>query len=96
MNSIINYFYNTPQKVTHESTPQPPPIPDKSTKPLKTKKQNTVYVVLNKSNQVLGVFDTLELAKSNGKMSTYHNCIVYEFTVNQKCTFLSNPIFEDN
>lgn len=93
--NIISYFYYSQPKLSQSSSP---PIPPQPTKPLKSKtnKQKIVYVVLNKSQQVLGVFDTLELAKSNGQKSTYNNCIIYEYTINQKCTFLKNPIFEDN
>lgn len=87
--NIINYFYSQP-------TPQvPPQSPPQSTKPIKSKFK-IVFVVLNKSSQVLGVFDTLELAKKNGQSSTYHNCMIYEYKINQKCSFLSNPVYEDN
>jgi hypothetical protein len=94
MNNIINYFYSSQKKSQQIVPPITSPIVQ-TTKPIK-QKTNIVYVVLNKSNQVLGVFDTLELAKKNGKNSTYHNCIIYKFTVNNKCTFLSDPVFEDN
>jgi hypothetical protein len=87
--NIINYFYHSPPKLQ-----VPPQDPPQNTKPIK-QKSKTVYVVTNKSQQILGVFDTLELAKSNGQSSTYHNCMIYQFNMNDKCTFLKNPVFEN-
>ena len=63
------------------------------------KKINTikdVYLVLNKNTQApLGVFTSKDLAILNGTKSTYHNCIVFKYTLNDKCNFYANPIYED-
>jgi hypothetical protein len=92
--NFFNYLYSSEPKLQVPPPQAPPQVPPQSTKPIKSKSK-TVYVVLNKSSQVLGVFDTLELAKRNGQSSTYHNCMIYEYKINDKCTFLKNPVFED-
>ena len=97
MNTIINYFYNSHPKLSQPATlPNPPIVPPQNTKPIKSKSK-IVYLVVNKNSQApLGIYETLELAKSNGKSSTYCNCSIYQFTVNDKCTFVKNAIYEDN
>ena len=56
-----------------------------------------VYLVINKNtNMPLGIYDTLEKAKSEGQTSTYHSCSILEFKLNDKCTYLNTPIFENN
>lgn len=42
----------------------------------------------------MGVFDTLEKAKTDGEKVTYHNCIVIKFKVNETCKYLINPEYE--
>lgn len=94
--NIINYFYNSQPKLSQPPSPPPPQVPPQNTKPIK-QNSKIVYLVLNKNSQVpLGIYNTLELAKSNGQKSTYNNCSIIEYKINQKCTFLNNPIFEDN
>jgi hypothetical protein len=58
--------------------------------------KQSVFLVVNKSTQMpLGIYNSLELAKKNGQGSTYHNCLIYNYSINDKCTFVKNPIFED-
>lgn len=94
--NIINYFYNSKLKLhqpNQPSIPSVPSVPSKKTKPIKYK---TVYLVVNKNSQLpLGIYDTLELAKLNGQGSTYYNCIIYKYNINDKCTFMKNPVHED-
>lgn len=62
----------------------------------KTKKSIKVYLVINKNTQIpLGIYDTLEQAKSFGEKSTYYNCSVLEFILNDKCLYMNNPVFEN-
>ena len=95
--NIINYFYTTK---SNEKLPPPPPplLTDFNTitqKKTQMQKTATVFLVLNKHSQMpLGVYDTLELAKKNGESATYHNCSIYRYTINNKCLFLNNPVFE--
>lgn len=43
--------------------------------------KQSVFLVVNKSTQMpLGI---------------YHNCLIYNYSINDKCTFVKNPIFED-
>lgn len=63
---------------------------------LKKNKQQEVYLVINKNTQSpLGIYSSKELALNNGKSSTYNNCIVYKYIINDKCNFYINPIYED-
>lgn len=63
----------------------------------KTKKSiKKVYLVINKNTQMpLGIYDTLEQAKSLGQKSTYYNCSILEFILNDKCLYMNNPVFEN-
>jgi hypothetical protein len=56
----------------------------------------SIFLVLNKySQQPLGIFDSLEKAKLNGQKSTFFNCSIFEFKLNDSCKFLNDPIFEN-
>lgn len=55
-----------------------------------------VYLVINKNTDLpLGIYDNLEQAKSEGQTSTYHNCSILEFKLNNKCTYFNIPVFEN-
>jgi hypothetical protein len=63
---------------------------------IKTFKEGFVYLVINKATQApLGVFDTLEKAKKEGQIATYHNCSILKLEINDRCKYLINPIFEN-
>lgn len=55
-----------------------------------------LYLVVNKASQLpIGIFSSLEIAIKEGVVATYHNCQVLEFTVDDKCKYLTNPIYEN-
>jgi hypothetical protein len=85
---LIDYFFkkdNTSQKSKKIS---------KSTK--NSRLSEKVYLVVNKNTEMpLGIYDTLEKAKTEGQSSTYHNCSILEFTLNSKCNYLTTPVFEN-
>jgi len=55
-----------------------------------------VYLVINKNTDLpLGIYDNLDQAKSEGQSSTYHNCSILEFKLNNKCTYFNIPVFEN-
>lgn len=55
-----------------------------------------VYLVINKNTQTpLGIYDSLEQAKLSGEKSTYHNCSILEFILNDKCSYFHYPVFEN-
>lgn len=58
-------------------------------------KQEVFLVVHKTTGAMLGVFDTLEKAKEIGRKTTYCTCQIYRFTVNDKCNYLINPVYED-
>jgi hypothetical protein len=61
-----------------------------------TKTTKEVFLVAEKITMTpLGIFDTLEEAKTEGKKITYHNCIILPFKINDKCKYLYTPAFED-
>jgi hypothetical protein len=54
------------------------------------------YLVFHKTAQIpIGIFDSLEEAKEQGRKSTYCNCIVYKFKLNDECKYINNPEYED-
>jgi hypothetical protein len=58
------------------------------------KKQN-LYIVTNKTSEtILGVYNNLEKAKKDGQKSSYHNCRISQYKLNN-CNHLTNVIFED-
>lgn len=60
------------------------------------KEEKIVYLVVNKGSQVpIGIFSSLELAKKQGEKSTYYNCQIIEFIIDDKCKYLANPIYEN-
>lgn len=82
---FTNYFFK--KNTTKE---------DSSLKPNKKKSITKMYLVINKNTQApLGIYDTLEQAKTLGEKSTYYNCSILEFILNDKCSYLNTPIFEN-
>jgi len=60
-------------------------------------KNSVVYLVVKKTTgEPLGIYNSLATAKIYGQKSTYHNCSIYEFKVNDPCKYLMNPVFENN
>jgi hypothetical protein len=87
---FTNYFFK--KNTTKEE--------DTTSLSLKKKQKKTsvtkVYLVINKNTQMpLGIFDTLEQAKFSGEKSTYYNCSILEFILNDKCSYLNTPVFEN-
>lgn len=65
--------------------------------PMKQKPSSVIFIVLHKNTQEpIGVFNELEEAIAQGKASTYCNCVVYQFKLNDKCVYLNRPVYEDN
>ena len=109
LSAVSSYFTS---KTIHPQPQQPPPQqpqpqqPQLSPKIKKLKKSKyqilnpkleQVYLVLNKNTQTpLGIYSTKELALKYGKESTYCNCTVYKYIVDNKCNFYMDPIYEDN
>lgn len=86
---FTNYFFNKNKNTDDSSN-----VPLKKNKTKKSIKK--VYLVINKNTQMpLGIYDTLEQAKSFGEKSTYYNCSVLEFILNDKCLYMNNPVFEN-
>ena len=89
---LYNYFFTTQEEKDHkkkystkyEFIPEPKPYA-------------TLYLVVDKSTRTpLGIFDSLELAKSSGDKITYYNCEVIPFNVNGKCKYMYNTVYESN
>lgn len=60
------------------------------------KQSGDCYVVLHKTTQeIIGVFDSLEKAKTQGQKATYYTCAIYSFKLNGNCKYLNTPIYED-
>lgn len=60
-----------------------------------TKKNGVVFLVSTKGSMTpLGVYDTLEEAKSEGTKITCHDCIIIPFKINEKCKYMYNPVYE--
>lgn len=58
-------------------------------------KNDICYLVVNSSSDAyIGIYDSLEKAKKDGQLSTYHNCRVIEFKIN-KCDHLNKIVFEN-
>ena len=85
--NIISFFTGSQKKIT-ASTKKRFSVVNSSPK--------TVYVVVYKNTGApIGVFDTLQLAKEQGQNVTHHSCIIYPYTVNGQCKYLTNPVYED-
>jgi hypothetical protein len=62
---------------------------------IKPPKPITIFVVSDKNSLMpIGVFDTLEAAKTSGGKVTYHNYNVTPFVINSQCKYLNNPVYE--
>lgn len=92
MFNILNYFSKDPiQK------PKIIPCLTKAQLPKQKKqiKQKNCYVIVHNNTQcIIGVFDDLDKAVESGRKSTYCNCSVYKFNLNEY-TFLNSPIYQD-
>lgn len=92
MFNILNYFSKDPLQKTKivpcRNEPQLSKVPIQ-------KKQKNVYVIVHNNTQcIIGVFDDLDKAIESGRKSTYCNCSVYKFYLNEY-TFLNEPIYQD-
>jgi hypothetical protein len=47
------------------------------------------------TGEVLGIYNNLDLAKKKGQESTYYNCAIYKYKINDVPRYLNNPIYED-
>lgn len=96
ISAMSSYFTTKKQEKTKDDTKKD----DTKKETLKKKDKTTlqeVYLVINKNTQSpLGIYSSKDLALKNGKSSTYCNCIIYKYTVNDKCNFYINPVYEDN
>jgi hypothetical protein len=55
-----------------------------------------MYLVMKKTTgEVLGIYNNLDLAKKKGQESTYYNCAIYKYKINDVPRYLNNPIYED-
>lgn len=60
------------------------------------KQSGDCYVVLhNTTQEIIGVFDSLDKAKKQGQKATYHTCSIYSFKMNGACRYLNTAIYED-
>ena len=99
---IYSYFFGKSVKETKETKesvkePEPERKIEVSSRPGSKKRlQNLkVFIVANKqSDTILGVYDDLELAKKNGQKTSFFNCRITEFKLNN-CGYLNNVVFED-
>lgn len=101
---MFSYFFG---KKDQKESPMRPmtPIVSVVTKELKSEERKrkhrvtsdqNVYVVVNtNSQQPIGVFDTLDVAKREGQKVSYYSCAIYSLTLNGKCNYLQNPVFEN-
>lgn len=56
-----------------------------------------LFLVMHKNTrETLGIFDSLVKAKEIGRKSTYCNCIIYKFILNDGCRYINDPIYEDS
>ena len=92
MNNIFSYFFEKSKEVSID--PLGADLFEDDFPGLEPEKKY-IYVVLNNNGVVLGVFDDLEKAKINGQKATYYNCLIYKYVVNDPCTFIANPVFEN-
>lgn len=64
---------------------------------LKKLNADVVYLVLKKNTgEPLGIYNTLAKAKEHGQKSTYHNCSILEYKINDPCKYIKTPVFENN
>jgi len=60
----------------------------------KVKKNDAVYLVMHTDSQaLLGIFDTLELAKKEGIKSTNNTCFITKFKLNESCKHLHTEVY---
>lgn len=105
MYSLIKYLTGskTKNEEQNEITPPTPPTPDqkpraevKNCSRKARSSKSTVYLVIEKETQnPLGIFDTVELAKQYGQKITHYNCMIISFNINDPCKYLFTPVFED-
>jgi|688.fasta_scaffold00208_88 hypothetical protein len=99
MYSLIKYLIGSKSKPQELETQCPIPEPPKRAQVkncTRNTRTNTVYLVIEKETQnPLGIFDSLELAKQNGQKITHYNCIIVPFRINDPCKYLFTPTFED-
>lgn len=56
---------------------------------------NNLFLVCEKVTMTpLGIFDTIDAAKTEGNKITYNNCIIIPFNVNERCKYLYTPTYE--
>lgn len=97
MFNILNYFSKVTPKIIPKA--QLGKVPCRNEEQLckvpKHIKHKNFYVIVHNNTQcIIGVFDDLDKAVEAGRKSTYCNCSVYKFNLNEY-TFLNNPIYQD-
>lgn len=65
-------------------------------KHFKKQRHNYMYVVIKKvSGDIIGVYNSLDLAKLHGQNSTYFDCSIYKIKINALPSYLHSPVFEN-
>jgi hypothetical protein len=105
MYSLLKYLvgYKTKEQEQSETISQSPEISKQVIKKYTSNSRQgtrnncaTLFLVIEKETQnPLGIFDSLELAKQSGQKITHYNCMIIPFKLNDQCKYLFNPAFED-
>ena len=87
---VFSYFFSSRTKTQEDVSKD-----DKKKKHQRKEKEQKVYLVINKNSETpVGIFSSLEKAKSDGEKATYHNCKIVEFVVDDKCKYLLDSVYE--
>ena len=90
---LINYIFGTKQQIIDVSNDAKPVLVTNLTK-CKCKKE-CFYIVTNKTSEtILGVYNDFNKAKKDGQKSSYNNCRISKYKLNN-CNHLTDIIFED-
>jgi hypothetical protein len=94
--NLYNYIFNSKNNEINEIRKL-----EINTKPVLinrpiSRKKDTIYIVSNKATDtILGAYDNLTLAKSNGQKATYNNCSIIQVKLNGGCNHINKIVFED-
>lgn len=96
MYSLLKYITGSKTKNQDESQLQTSTSNSEVVKKYTRNSKVTLFLVVEKGTQnPLGIYDSLELAKENGQKITYYNCMIIPFVVNDPCKYLFKPVFEN-
>lgn len=85
---MFNYFFGSSGNSNKDK-----PVIIKDNKSLNKKE---MFVVLNKNNyNPIGIYDNIEQAITHGEIKTHYDCVIYKFNVNDKPTYLNDPVYEN-